>query len=236
MTRLLVFVPTYNERENVETLNAQLQALPMAFDLLFLDDDSPDGTGEALDNLASRHANITVLHRRGTRGIGSAHREALHWASARGYELLITMDADGTHPPRYIPDLLKRAETAQVVIGSRYLTKESFRDWTPFRKLLTKTAHLLTWALLGMRHDVASAYRLYRLTDIPATLFDDVKADGYAFFFESVHILSRRGFTIEELAIVVPIRTKGRSKLTPAETLRSLARLVRVAMAVRLRR
>ena len=132
-SQFLIFVPTYNERENVVKLVDELQSLKLNCIILFMDDNSPDGTGMILDELSRKHENLKVLHRSGKLGIGSAHRDALLWAYNNGFKACITMDCDFTHPPEYIPELIKLSETYDMVITSRYLKKGSLSDWNLFR-------------------------------------------------------------------------------------------------------
>jgi dolichol-phosphate mannosyltransferase len=220
--RRLIFVPTYNENRNVERLCAELLALPLTADILFVDDDSPDGTGATLDALARRHPRVSVIHRKGKLGIGSAHSEGIAYAYDRGYDQLVTMDADFSHSPADIPRLIA-AHTAgvDVVVGSRYLESDSLPGWSPYRLFLTRLGHLLTTTLLRVPYDASGALRLYDLRRIPRELFELVTARAYAFFFESLFILCRNGVRVREVPIVLPARVYGNSKLTLREGLRS---------------
>lgn len=174
-SRPLVMIPTYNERDNVERICGDILALGIELDILFVDDNSPDGTGPVLDALAARHANVRVLHRSGKLGIGSAHLAGIDWAYRQGYQLLVTMDCDYTHPPEYIPRFLELAGSHDVAVGSRYMLKTSLSEWNLFRKGLTLLGHFLTRNLLGMPYDATGAYRAYRLDRIPRQTFDLVQ-------------------------------------------------------------
>lgn len=220
--RLLIFVPTYNENRNVERLCAELRALPLDADILFIDDGSPDGTGATLDRLARQHPRISVIHREGKLGIGSAHLAGITYAYDKGYDLLITLDADFSHNPADIPRLLAaRDADVDVVVASRYLEPDSLPGWSPHRLFLTLFGHFLTWALLRMPYDASGALRLYDLRRIPRELFALVTARAYAFFFESLFVLHRNGCRIREIPIVLQARVYGSSKLTIREGLRS---------------
>ena len=197
--RTLVFVPTYNERENVEALCNGLLNLPFDFDILFLDDNSPDGTGEILHRLQQSHKNITVVHRTDKLGIGSAHFEGINWAYDHGYKLLITMDCDFTHPPEYVGQILKELRDNDVVVGSRYMSANSLPGWAFMRRMLTHTGHLVTRLLLGLPYDATGALRLYRLDRIPRGVFQLVHSRGYSFFFESLFVLHVNHFRIRSL-------------------------------------
>ncbi|MBI4346111.1 MAG: glycosyltransferase [Elusimicrobia bacterium] len=226
MARVLVFVPTYNERDNVEKLLNEILSQKLDADVLFCDDASPDGTGELLDRLAKEHPRLHVLHRKGKEGIGTAHQAGIAWAYDRGYELLVTMDADFTHPPSFIPRFLERAGETDVVVGSRYLQKDSLDEWNLFRWSLTKLGHFLTVVCLGLPYDATGAFRAYRLDRIPRRLFGLVRSPGYSFFFESLYALHSNRFKIVEVPIVLPARTYGTSKMALSEVFGSLRRLV----------
>jgi dolichol-phosphate mannosyltransferase len=223
----LVFIPTYNERENVSKLCDEILALGIDLDVLFMDDSSPDGTGQIVDELARRHANVFAAHRPGKLGVGGAHRDGIQWAREHGYSAIITMDCDFTHPPRSIPEILAyaRANDADVVVGSRYLQQKSLEGWNPLRLFLTHTGHLLTKSLLGMHQDATGGFRLYRLDRVPQRLFDLVSSNGYSFFFESLYLIFLNGYKIGEIPIALPPRTYGHSKMDLAEVKRSVGLL-----------
>jgi dolichol-phosphate mannosyltransferase len=219
-------VPTYNERENVEILYAQIRALGLDLDLLFVDDNSPDGTGAILDRLAATDPRMGVVHRAGKEGVGSAHLAGIREAYSRDYRILVTMDADLTHSPSLIPRFLAHAEDAALIVGSRFLDRESLADWSPVRRFLTWLGHLLTRRLLGVPYDATGALRLYRLDRIPPEAFDGVRARSYDFFFESMFVLCRRRVSVLEIAIPLPRRTYGHSKMTRRDIFGSVVKLV----------
>ncbi len=234
--RTLIFVPTYNERGNIELLYARIKKLALDADILFLDDNSPDGTGQIADGIAATDTRVQVIHRAGKLGVGGAHLAGIHWAYDRGYETLVTMDCDFTHQPEDIPVFIDRAEGHDVVTGTRFTDPRSLKDWDPFRKAVTFTGHFLTRHLLKMPEDVSGAFRLYRLDRIPRELFDRVTAIGYAFFFQSLFILSRNGFKIKEVPIVLPARTCGHSKMTVKEAATGFLLLLWTYFDAKLRR
>ncbi|HYV19667.1 MAG TPA: glycosyltransferase [Verrucomicrobiae bacterium] len=221
----LVFIPTYNERGNVGALYTEIRALGLDLDILFMDDNSPDGTGKVVDELAAKDPGVRVLHRSGKLGVGSAHAEGIAWAYDHGYRTLVTMDCDFTHPPAAIAELLRVAQDADVVVGSRYLAKRSLAGWNLMRKVLTVTGHLLTRVLLGMTYDATGAFRLYRLDRIPRQAFGAVSSKGYSFFFESLYILHFNRYRIREIPIALPPRTYGHSKMSFREVRHSVALL-----------
>jgi len=211
--KLLIFVATYNEAENVEALFQQIRQLDLGADILFLDDNSPDGTGSIIDRIAEEHDWVHCIHRSGKLGIGSAHLAGIAWAYAQGYQTLVTMDCDFTHSPDRILDFLAHTDEHEIVVGSRYMQAGSLRTWNLFRKTLTNVGHLLTTNLLCMPYDATGAFRLYRLDRIPAGVFGMVYSSSYSFFFESLYVCWRNGARIYEIPIELPARTYGSSKM-----------------------
>ena len=227
--RALVIIPTYNERENIDLMVGQIEAVGLDLDCLFVDDGSPDGTGEKIVSISRARPWIRLLQRGSKKGIGSAHLDGISWARGNGYQTVITMDCDLTHSPSDIPAMLKAAEDADVVVGSRYMRKGSLAGWNWYRKALTRTAHLLTRFLLGIRHDSTGAFRIYRLDRLPPTVFDLVQSKNYAFFFESLFLLANNGAAIVEVPISLPPRTYGSSKMPADEPFRGIRHLLSIA-------
>jgi dolichol-phosphate mannosyltransferase len=224
--KTLIFIPTYNEVENVGRIFLEIKSLEMGADILFLDDNSPDGTGEVIDKLAQQNSNVYVIHRKKKLGIGSAHQEGIAWAYSKNYTTLITMDCDFTHSPSYIFNLIQSKEKADIVIGSRYLKKHSLASWNLFRKTLTHFGHFMTVTLLDMPYDASGAFRLYNLKNVNSKLFQLVKSPGYSFFFESLFILNYNKVKIFEIPIELPSRTYGTSKMTWKDAWNSLCFLL----------
>jgi len=223
--KFLVFIPTYNEIENVKKIYHKLKKLSLNMDILFIDDNSPDGTGMLLDKLAAKDSSLTVIHQEGKNGIGNAHKVGIRYAYQRGYRILITMDCDFTHPPEDIPNLLEIFPNCDVVVGSRYIIKNSLEDWNFYRKCLTLIGHFLTKTLFKMPYDATGAFRLYHLNRINSRLFDTVKSPGYSFFFESLFILYQNGIKINEIPIKPPQRAYGHSKMAISDIYASVSRL-----------
>ena len=224
--RTLVFIPTYNERGNVEAMHEQIRALGLDIDILFVDDNSPDGTGQFLEEIARRDLGLHVVHRRGKLGIGSAHLDGMAWSYDHGFDVLITMDSDFSHSPSDIVRLLERRHDAAIVVGSRYLRPDSLQGWNPLRRVLTALGHVLTRSLLKINEDATGAFRLYNLRSIPRSLWDKIGSRGYSFFFESLFVLKANGFSIAEIPIVLPARSAGSSKMSFREAARSARRVV----------
>jgi len=226
--RTLVFIPTYNEAGNVAALYKEIEGLGLVCDFLFLDDNSPDGTGEIIDRLAEANPRVHTIHRPAKLGIGSAHVDGIHWAYAHGYEVLVTMDCDFTHSPQRIPDFLDQAATHHVVIGSRFLQENSLPGWNAFRRGLTYGGHFMTNLLLRMPLDATGAFRLYRLDRTPADIFGLIASKGYSFFFESLYVLWLNGAVVKEIPISLPARTQGNSKMQIKDAYQSFRLLLKL--------
>jgi len=223
--QFLIFIPTYNEAENVEAIFRKIREVGVEANILFLDDNSPDGTGVIIDRLAAENAGVFAIHRSGKLGIGSAHAAGIRWAYEHGYTLLLSMDCDFTHSPAKIHEFVAQAADHDIVIGSRYLQPRSLRGWSLLRKTLTHAGHWLTTTLLRMPYDATGAFRVYRLDRIPAAIFDLTHSDSYSFFFESLYILWLNGYSIWEIPLELPARTYGHSKMVLKDALRSVVLL-----------
>lgn len=229
----LIFIPTYNEHENVGPICEQILSLGIDADLIFMDDNSPDGTGRAIDNLAGNHPRVMALHRSGKLGVGSAHLEGIAYAYDHGYARLVTLDSDFTHAPSDIPRMLTALQTerAAVVTGSRFQQRDSLPGWSPMRKGLTHLGHVLTRHMLGVASDATGAFRAYDLRMISRRLFELVTESGYAFFFQSMFVMQQNGLRIVEVPIVLPARTYGHSKMSFVEVARSVGQLGKLFVA-----
>jgi dolichol-phosphate mannosyltransferase len=232
--KTLLAIPTYNEIGNVEPLCLELLAQGLELDILFMDDASPDGTGALIDRLAAAHARVGAVHRAGKLGIGSAHLDCIAYAYDHGYDVLVTMDCDFTHPPSSVGALIAKSDDCDVVVGSRYLVRDSLEEWTVFRRLLTHGGHFLTRRLLKLEQDASSGMRLYKLRSIPRALFGLIDSRGYSFFFESLYVLALNGYRIGEVGIRLPARASGQSKMTPKDAAEGLLRLGRLWLQCKL--
>ncbi len=218
--RILIFIPTYNESGNVERMARELAALDLPADILFLDDNSPDGTGAILDRVAATISSMDVIHRQGKEGIGSAHQVGIARAYDGGYDILITLDCDFTHDPGDIPKMLAALPGHDMAVGSRYMERGSLPGWNLMRRCLTMLGHFLTSTLLGLPQDASGAFRAYDLRRIDQRIFSLAGSRSYSFFFESLFVLHRNGCDIAEIPIILPVRTYGSSKLTAGEAIR----------------
>jgi dolichol-phosphate mannosyltransferase len=216
--KALIIVPTYNERDNVPSIAERLlEALP-GVDLLFVDDNSPDGTGALLDDLAKRQPRVHVLHRAGKLGLGTAYVEGFTWGLARGYEFLFEMDADGSHDPKYLPAMLALAEDgADAVVGSRYVPGGGTVNWGLGRKILSKGAGLYARTILHIDvRDVTAGFVCWRRAALEAIDLATISSNGYSFQIEMKYRALQRGLRIVETPIQFVDRRVGQSKMSRA--------------------
>lgn len=231
---LLILIPTYNEIKNVEGILLEILGLELPADILFIDDNSPDGTGDKLERLAIKYSNIKILHRKGKLGIGSAHMDGINFAYDHSYKLLITMDCDFSHSPKEIKNFIKTAEKFDIVVGSRFLKKESLKEWNFLRLFLTHIGHIATRLILKMPYDSTGAFRLYRIDNISRYFLKIIRSKGYSFFYESLYVLYCNNYRIKEIPIILPARVYGQSKMRLKDALQSLLRLIKIFFAGKL--
>ncbi|MCB9761230.1 MAG: polyprenol monophosphomannose synthase [Alphaproteobacteria bacterium] len=213
----LVILPTYNERENLPVVVPQvLGVLPRAH-VLVVDDLSPDGTGDLADALAAGEPRVHVLHRAGLRGLGPAYLAGFRWALARDYRCVFEMDADLSHPPRYLPDLLRALEGADLVLGCRYMPGGGIQGWGPHRLLLSRAGNRYARAVLGLPYrDLTGGFKCFRRAVLEALDLEAVRSRGYGFQIELTWRAHRAGFRVAEVPIVFPDRERGVSKMSAA--------------------
>ncbi|MEY2734468.1 MAG: hypothetical protein RL340_1527 [Gemmatimonadota bacterium] len=214
--RALVITPTYNERANVPTLVTRVLAQDPRIELLFVDDNSPDGTGDLIAELAASEPRIHLLRRPGKMGLGTAYRDGFRWALARDYELIFEMDADFSHDPSHLPEFLKAAETADFVLGSRYLDgRVTVVNWPMSRLLLSYGANIYARFVTGLRlWDATGGFKCFHRRVLEAIDLGDVRSNGYAFQIEMSFRAVRKGFRPVEIPIVFTDRTLGESKMS----------------------
>jgi dolichol-phosphate mannosyltransferase len=214
VTRVAVLIPTYDERENLPGIVARVRASTPSVDVVVLDDNSPDGTGALADELAAADPQVHVLHRTEKAGLGLAYLAGFEWAVARGYEAVVEMDADGSHQPEQLPDLLSALARADLVIGSRWVRGGRVRNWPFRRKVLSVGANVYTKVLLGMHvNDATAGFRAYRATALAEMGLDGVQSQGYCFQVDLTVRAVRAGLTVVEVPITFVEREVGVSKM-----------------------
>ena len=227
-----VIIPTYNERENIRLLVETILDLGLGSRIIVVDDHSPDGTGELADELATRHAGVQVIHRSGKLGLGTAYIAGMKLALAQddGVAYILTMDADFSHHPRYLPDLLAALERYDVAIGSRYLPGGGTLYCTPARKALSRGANLFARTVLSLRaSDATAGFRGYRRAVLESIGLDEIFANGYSFLIEMLYRCQQQGWRIGEVPIVFENRQRGASKISKAEIGKAIQTVLRLA-------
>lgn len=216
--RALVVLPTYNEAENLPGIVPGILAADGRIDVLVVDDASPDGTGELADGIAEREPRVSVLHRAGKQGLGSAYLAGFHWGLERGYGHLLEMDADFSHDPEYLSALIDAAsEEADLAIGSRYVRGVNVINWPMSRLLLSWFANKYARRITGLPlSDSTSGFKCFRREVLEAIELDRVKCTGYAFQIEMDFRAWKRGFRLVEIPIVFTDRSGGESKMSGA--------------------
>jgi dolichol-phosphate mannosyltransferase len=227
MAKPLIVVPTYNERDNVVDIAERLLAALPGTDLLFVDDNSPDGTGAVLDELAAGQRRLHVMHRAGKLGLGTAYVEGFRWGLARDYDYLFEMDADGSHDPSYLPTMLALAEDgADVVVGSRYVPGGGTRNWGLGRKLISRGGSLYARTILGVDvRDVTAGFVCWRRAALEAIDLQTISSNGYSFQIEMKYRALQRGLHLVETPIVFEDRRVGQSKMSRAIVLEALRKV-----------
>ncbi len=222
--RILISLATYNERDNLGPLVAEIQkALPRA-DVLVIDDNSPDGTGRLADELAAGNPRLHVLHRPGKLGLGTATLAAMRYAMEQGYDLLVNMDADFSHHPRYLPALLAGMDRHDVMIGSRYVPGGGSENWPLSRRLISRGVNALVRLLMRVpARDCSGAYRCYRVAKLREARLEQVISRGYSFQQEVLYRCRKAGCRLGETPIVFENRRAGASKVDLREAARSIS-------------
>jgi dolichol-phosphate mannosyltransferase len=216
-TTALVIVPTYNERANLPVLVAGLMAHPNVR-VMVVDDQSPDGTGELADQLAREHpGRIEVMHRTARRGLGRSYIDGIKKAVHEPVDVICQMDADLSHDPAHLPDLIAATDRADVVIGSRYVAGGEIRNWPMRRRLLSRFANMYIRSVTRLSaRDCTSGYRCWRRETLASLPLDRFISDGYSFLVEMLFVAARRGAHIGEVPITFVERREGESKLSRA--------------------
>jgi dolichol-phosphate mannosyltransferase len=218
--RIWLVIPTYNESENLERIvrgvtEEMAKLAPGEHRVLIVDDGSPDGTGEMADELAAEIGPLEVLHRTVKDGLGRAYIAGFEHALAEGADLVIQMDADYSHDPCYLADLLKASDDADLVLGSRYVAGGAVRNWGPLRKIISRGGSAYSRMILGVKvRDLTGGFKCIRRSVLEAIDLATLRADGYVFQIEVTYLAIRGGFTVKEVPITFTDRAVGESKMS----------------------
>jgi dolichol-phosphate mannosyltransferase len=224
--RVVVIMPTYNERANVESTAGRVRRAVPDADLLVVDDNSPDGTGDLADKLAAEDPHIHVLHREGKAGLGAAYIAGFRWALERGYDVMVEMDADGSHLPEELPRLLGALADADLVLGSRYVPGGTVVNWPKSRELLSRGGNTYARLMLGISlKDSTGGYRAYRASTLRKIALDEVESQGYCFQVDLAMRAVQAGLRVTEVPITFVERVHGTSKMSRAVVAEALWRV-----------
>jgi dolichol-phosphate mannosyltransferase len=232
IAKVAVVVPTYNELENLEAVAGRVrEAVPDA-DLLVVDDNSPDGTGELADKLAAADSHIHVMHRPGKGGLGAAYLAGFRWALERGYDAVVEMDADGSHQPEDLPRLIGGLDRADLVVGSRWVPGGKVVNWPKSREIISRGGNIYVRLMLGIKvRDATGGFRAYRAGALRKIALAEVASQGYCFQIDLTLRTLRAGLTVTEIPITFVERARGASKMSNAIVREALWRVTQWGIA-----
>jgi len=213
--KVLIVLPTYNEKENIEEITSAILNQISTLNILIVDDNSPDGTGAIADNLSEKDSRIHVLHRHKKEGLGRAYLSGFKWGLEKGYDLLFEMDADFSHDPKYLPKMIEASKEADLVIGSRYVQGVNVVNWPMSRLLLSWCGNLYVKWIIGLPiSDATAGFKCFRRTTLEKLDFSKIGSSGYSFQIEVNFHCWKKGLRIREIPIVFTDREKGTSKMS----------------------
>jgi len=232
--RILVIVPTYNERDALPLIVERIRAAVPEADVLVADDNSPDGTGAIADSLAEADPKVRVMHRHGKEGLGAAYIAGFTWGLQNNYDVLVEMDADGSHQPEQLPRLLDALRDADLVLGSRWVPGGGTQNWSKGREVLSRGGNIYTRAMLGVPiHDATGGYRAFRADTLRNLDLHTVASQGYCFQVDLAWRTVQRGMTVKEVPITFVERSVGDSKMSRAIVAEALWRVTQWGVAER---
>lgn len=231
--KTLIIIPTYNEVENLRPLLKELFTYAPVTDVLVVDDNSPDGTGQLADEIHNENPQVQVMHRAGKLGLGTAYIAGFKHAIEHGYDAAFEMDADFSHDPRYLPDFLSKIEQADLVIGSRYIPGGDTPNWSFSRRFISGGGNIFARFMLALPiHDCTAGYRCYRREVLERIDLDTVESQGYAFQVEMAYRVRRKGFKIVETPIIFKDRRVGKSKMSRTIFLEAFTYVLRTRLGL----
>ncbi len=224
-----VIIPTFNEKENIALLIGDLHRFVPDLAVLVVDDNSPDGTGVLVNDLAARDARVFPIHRPAKLGLGTAHIAGMKFALAKQFEPILTMDADFSHAPRFVPTMLREMQKYDLAIGSRYVPGGGTLHCTAARRALSRGANLFARTVLGLgAADTTAGFRAYRRAVLESIALDEIQSNGYSFLIEMLYQCQKQGWRVGEVPIVFENRQRGASKISRQEILRAMGTVLRL--------
>lgn len=226
--KTLIIIPTYNEIENIEKLVTKIfDHVDSQTNVLVLDDNSPDGTGDLADEMARKNPRVNVVHRPRKMGLGTAYVAGFKWGLERGYDVLVEMDSDFSHDPKYLPVFQKEILSCDAVVGSRYISGGGTENWGLARRFISQGGNVYAKTILGLTlKDLTGGFNGWRRNVIEAIGPDNIKSDGYAFQIEMKYKAFKKGFRIKEVPIVFEDRYLGQSKMSKKIVLEAMYRVL----------
>jgi dolichol-phosphate mannosyltransferase len=233
--QVAVIIPTYNERDNIVPITARVRSAVPEADLLIVDDNSPDMTGRIAEELADADSHIHVLHRHSKEGLGTAYIAGFRWALDHHYDVIVEMDADGSHQPEELPRLLRALDGADLVLGSRWVAGGQVLNWPRSRRILSRAGNAYARCMLGISpNDVTGGYRVYRASALPKIGLENVQSQGYCFQIDLVRRALGAGLSVAEIPITFMERTRGNSKMSTTIVREAIWMVTRWGIAERL--
>jgi dolichol-phosphate mannosyltransferase len=228
----VICLPTYNERDNLPLMVQAVHAVVPGLHILVIDDNSPDGTGQLADEIAAKDPRVFVMHREKKQGLGRAYVAGFKWALARDYELIFEMDCDFSHRPEHLPEFLARAETCDVVLGSRYIPGGGTQDWGWKRRFISKGGNTYARAILGLPFkDLTGGFKCFHRKVLQTLPLDQILSNGYVFQVELTYRSLLLGFRIGEVPIQFPDRTRGESKMSGSIFTEAMKNVLKLRLA-----
>ncbi len=231
--KAMIIIPTYNEKENILKLIDVLMDTDPDLEVLIVDDNSPDGTGELVEEAARQNPRVHVMHRPGKMGLGTAYISGFRYCLQRtDIECVFEMDADFSHQPKYIPAFLRAAENFDLVLGSRYIPGGGVENWGLIRSILSRGGSLFARIMLGLpAHDCTGGFRCYRREVLQRLPLDEINSTGFGFQVEMLYACHRNGCRVGEIPIIFPDRREGTSKISKRIVIEALLMVCRMKLA-----
>ncbi len=222
----LIIIPTFKEELNINIIYRRIRSNNSNSDILFIDDNSPDKTAEEIRKLIEIDKKVFILEREKKFGIGSAHKDGFKWATKKKYNFVTTIDADLSHEPELIPEMIKNLDKYDIVLTGRFLRKDTLKEWPLIRRLITKIRHVVVKILLGIPYDSSGAFRAYNFEKIEMSDLIKAEDNGYSFFWESLYFLYKKNYKFLEIPMTQPRRMHGASKIRLTDIIRAVTYLI----------
>lgn len=221
--KILIVIPTYNEIENIKKLINSIFSINNNYNIIIIDDNSPDGTADTVTNLKKELTNLFLIKRAGKLGLGTAYITGMKYGIENNYDIIVTMDADFSHDPKYLPDVINLLSENDIGIGSRYVNGGGTRNWGIHRKILSRTANFIAKLVLGIKsNDNTAGFRAYKKEILQKIDFNKIKSNGYSFLIEMIYTCQLNNAKVGETPIIFVDRAEGTSKISKQEIFKAI--------------